>query len=192
MARQEGQVKLWVVPCTRAQAFDFISALHRHHRPPISTVFQLAVVDETGLVRGVATVGRPVARMSCDGWTLEVTRVATDECPNACSALYGAAWRAAKALGYRRLITYTLPEEGGSSLRGAGWVPDGTVSGREWPDRGRDKPDWTGLGSRRNDWPTSDKSRWVKSVDDGPPDSVWPAIEGDVDLVTDMFGGDDD
>jgi hypothetical protein len=56
-----------------------------------------------------------------DGMTLELTRLASDGCPNACSALYGAAWRAAKALGYGRLITYILDSEPGVTLKAAGW-----------------------------------------------------------------------
>jgi len=47
--------------------------------------------------------------------------VATDGTPNACSMLYAACWRAAKALGYRRLVTYTQDGETGASLRAAGW-----------------------------------------------------------------------
>jgi len=51
---------------------------------------------------------------------VEVTRVATDGTPNACSLLYAAAWQAAKALGYRTLLTYTQKGESGASLRAAG------------------------------------------------------------------------
>jgi hypothetical protein len=66
-------------------------------------------------------VGRPVARHYDDGRTLEVNRTCTDGTPNANSALYGAAWRVAKAMGYRRLITYTQDGESGASLRAAAW-----------------------------------------------------------------------
>src|SRR5690242_20917000 len=78
-------------------------------------------VDADGELVGVATVGRPVARHYDDGYTLEVNRTATDGTRNVNSMLYGAAWRAAKALGYDRLVTYTQAEESGSSLRAAGW-----------------------------------------------------------------------
>jgi hypothetical protein len=79
----------------------------------------VAIVDT---LVGVATVGRPVARHLDDGYTLEVNRTCTlDGTPNVNSMLYGAAWRAAKALGYRRLITYTQEGESGASLRAAGW-----------------------------------------------------------------------
>jgi hypothetical protein len=84
-------------------------------------VFQLGVADDHDRLVGVAIVGRPVARHYDDGKTLEVNRTATDGTKNANSMLYGAAWRAAKALGYDRLITYTQDGETGASLRGAGW-----------------------------------------------------------------------
>ena len=78
----------------------FVAAHHRHHKPVIGHKFSIAV-SENGIVRGVAMVGRPVSRRLDDGWTLEVSRCCTDGASNACSMLYGAAWRAAKALGYR-------------------------------------------------------------------------------------------
>ena len=121
--------KLTVIPCDLADANAFVKQHHRHHQPVAGHKFSLAVCDEAGAIRGVAIVGRPVARRLDNGWTLEVNRVATDGCSNACSALYGAARRAAFALGYRKLVTYTLPEEGGASLRGAGWRCIGEAGG---------------------------------------------------------------
>lgn len=85
-------------------------------------------------------VGRPVARHYDDGLTLEVNRVATDGCENAGSALYGAAWRAAKALGYRRLITYTLASESGASLRGSGWRVVAERAARSWSNASVARP----------------------------------------------------
>jgi len=100
---------LEIVPCELVEANDFVSQHHRHHRPVTGHKFSLAVSDgET--VRGVAIVGRPSSRMLQDGETLEVTRVATDGAINACSALYAACWRAARAMGYRRLVTYILAD----------------------------------------------------------------------------------
>lgn len=90
---------------------------------------------------GVAIVGRPVARTLDDGWTLEVTRVATDGTKNACSALYASAWRAARAMGYQRLITYTLPSEGGASLRAAGWRTVHRTKGGNWNTPARPRVD---------------------------------------------------
>ena len=113
-------MSLRVVPVTFEQACQFVAMWHRHHNPPVGHKFSLGVARDDVLV-GVAMVGRPVARHLDDGLTLEVNRTATDGTPNANSLLYGAAWRAAKALGYRRLVTYTQAGESGASLRGAGW-----------------------------------------------------------------------
>jgi len=112
---------LSIVPVTQAEAKEFIRLHHRHHRPSVGDVFRVGVAHRERGICGVAMVGRLVARALQDGWTLEVTRVATDGTPNACSMLYGAAWRAARALGYSRLVTYTLPQEGGASLRASNW-----------------------------------------------------------------------
>jgi hypothetical protein len=114
-------VRLRTVPVTFAQACQFVADWHRHHRPPVGHKYSVGVADERDVLVGVAVVGRPVARHLDDGLTLEVTRVATDGSANACSALYAAAWNAAKALGYRRLVTYTQQGESGASLRAAGW-----------------------------------------------------------------------
>jgi hypothetical protein len=103
------------------EAKAFIAEHHRHHKPPRGWKFGVGIADETGQLVGVATVGRPVAPAFDDGWTLEVNRTCTTGEKNANSMLYGAAWRAAKALGYRRLITYTQEGESGASLRAAGY-----------------------------------------------------------------------
>lgn len=131
---------LSIVPCELAKANEFIRQHHRHHQPVPGHKFSLAVTDGQ-TVRGVAVVGRPTARMSDDGLTLEVVRVATDGAKNACSALYGACRRAVFALGYKRLITYTLPEEGGASLRGAGWKLLGEAGGGSWSRKDRPRVD---------------------------------------------------
>lgn len=112
---------LRVVPVTYRDAAGFVAMHHRHHPPPRGSVFNIGVADELGVLRGVAMVGRPVARHFDNGRTLEVNRTATDGYRNANSMLYGAAWRAARELGYDRLVTYTQPGESGASLRGAGW-----------------------------------------------------------------------
>jgi hypothetical protein len=135
----DARLKLTIIPCTFKEANEFVRLHHRHHKPVPGHKFSIAVMDEENKIRGVAIIGRPVARMLDDGWTLEVNRVATDGCPNACSALYAAAWRAARAMGYRKLITYTLNTEPGTSLRAAGWRYIGQASGGNWncPSRPR-------------------------------------------------------
>ena len=114
-------MSLHLVPVSFSDASAFVAGWHRHHVPPIGHKFSIGVADGDGVLRGVVMVGRPVARHYDDGLTLEVNRTATDGTGNANSMLYGAAWRAAKALGYSRLITYTQEGESGSSLRAAGW-----------------------------------------------------------------------
>jgi len=131
---------LTVTPINLDEANAFVSQHHRHHKPVPGAKFCVAV-SEDDVVRGVAIVGRPVARMSDTGFTLEVNRCCTDGARNACSMLYGAAWRAARALGYLRLITYTLPEEGGASLRASGWKCIGERGGGNWNCKSRPRID---------------------------------------------------
>jgi hypothetical protein len=111
-----------VVPCTIKRAKEIVALYHRHNRPPISGLFALAAELENKII-GVAIVGRPVARRLQDGFTAEVTRTCTlpDAPKGTVSFLYSACRRVAFALGYRKLITYTLQYESGASLRGAGW-----------------------------------------------------------------------
>jgi hypothetical protein len=135
------QPRLHVVPCEFSEAVSFVRQHHRHHRPPVGRKFSLAVADESGTVRGVCMVGRPVARGNDDGWTLEVTRLASDGCPNACSCLYSAAWRSAKSLGYRRCITYILDCEPGVTLKAAGWKCLGQRGGGSWNCQSRPRVD---------------------------------------------------
>jgi hypothetical protein len=114
-------VSLRVVPITLKEARVFVDRFHRHHRAPQGGLFAIACAQGAEVV-GVVVVGRPVARMLQDGFTAEVTRLCVlDGVKNGCSMLYAAAWRAAKAIGYTRLITYILQSESGTSLRAAGW-----------------------------------------------------------------------
>jgi hypothetical protein len=110
-----------VVPLTLAIARDFVFRHHRHNKPPVGCKFAIGLRHGEELV-GVATAGRPVARAFDDGYVIEVNRTCTDGTPNANSMLYGAAWRAAKAMGYLCGCTYTQGDESGASLRAAGWV----------------------------------------------------------------------
>ncbi|WP_342358077.1 XF1762 family protein [Actinoplanes ianthinogenes] len=127
------------MPITRDAAVAFVDHVHRHHRRPQGYRFAVGVANETDLV-GVAMAGRPVARALDDGRTIEVTRVATDGTYNACSMLYGACWRAARALGYTHAVTYTQADESGASLRAVGWTRAAVLpprSGWDSPSRRR-------------------------------------------------------
>lgn len=127
-----------IAPISLRDAHEFVRQVHRHHKPSRGGKFAIAVVDGE-IVRGVAVVGRPVARLLDDGATAEVTRLATDGAKNACSMLYAACWRAARAMGYRRLITYIHESEKGTSVLAAGWKRIGECGNSTWnrPNRAR-------------------------------------------------------
>ncbi|MGD2065638.1 MAG: hypothetical protein PVI43_00530 [Candidatus Bathyarchaeota archaeon] len=142
-------MSLTLTPITLKQAKEFIQKLHRHNKPPTGWKFGVGVTED-GVLVGVATAGRPIARHSDDGVTLEINRTCTDGTQNANSMLYGAIWRAAKALGYRRCITYTQADETGASLRAAGWVKVKRLAPRKsWAESSgklKDKRDPVGNG----------------------------------------------
>lgn len=137
-------------PISVRAASAFVAEHHRHHDAPQGAKFALAAWDGDVLV-GVAMVGRPVSRRLDNGMTAEVIRVATDGTRNACSFLYGAAKRAAQAMGYRKVLTYTLEEEGGASLRAVGWNRVGVAGGGSWSRVSR---------PRESHHPEQTKIRW--------------------------------
>ncbi|HXI85244.1 MAG TPA: XF1762 family protein [Verrucomicrobiae bacterium] len=141
---------LQLVPISLAEANEFVRLHHRHHNPVPGAKFCVAVATP-GVVHGVAIVGRPIARMADDGWTLEVNRTCTDGTKNVNSMLYGACQRATFALGYKKLITYTLPTESGASLRAVGWTCIGSAGGGRWSRESRPRIDTH---------PLQEKLRW--------------------------------
>lgn len=133
-----------IVPVSLKEANAYVEQHHRHHRPVVGHKFSIGCADNSTdgeRIVGVAIVGRPVSRYLDDGLTLEVTRLCTDGTRNACSMLYAAAWRAAKAMGYKRLITYILESENGASLRAAGWKCVGQAGGLRWTGKRRPEVD---------------------------------------------------
>lgn len=143
--------RLQVSPVTLREAHAYVADKHRHHDPDVGALFAIGAADGQEVV-GVIVVGRPKARMlAVDDYTAEVTRCCTNGARNACSLLYAAAWRAARAMGYRKLITYTLPSEGGASLRGAGFRCVGEAGGGSWSRKQRPRVDTH---------PTQSKLRW--------------------------------
>lgn len=115
-------MKIIAVPMTLTEAKSFVGNFHRHNKAPQGGLFAVGASDGERLI-GVAIVGRPVARFLDNGETAEVIRccVVDDAPKGSCSFLYARCWQAAKALGWKKLITYTLQSESGASLRGAGW-----------------------------------------------------------------------
>ena len=149
---------LTLAPMTLKRANAFVAAHHRHHRPVVGQKFSLGCEQDGALV-GVAIVGRPVSRHLDDGKTLEVTRLCSTGEKNVCSFLYGAAARAAKALGYGKIITYTLDTEPGTSLRAAGWKCAGPAGGLRWT--GERRP------AAENQYPAQMKRRYEKNLKEG-------------------------
>jgi hypothetical protein len=153
-----------IVPLTLAQARRYVAEHHRHNEPPVGHRFSIGLERDGSLV-GVVIAGRPVARGADDGRTIELVRLTTEGDRNACSRLYSAACRAAFAMGYLRVITYTLAGEPGSSLRASGFTEDAhlTERGDGWASRpGR------AVGQPRlfdpPKMPTGPKTRWVRAA----------------------------
>jgi len=143
-----------IAPCTVKAATKKVREWHRHLPDIQGGLFAAQVVDPNGECVGVAIAGNP-SRVWQGQAKLVIQRVATQGHENACSALYGALCRAAKALGYREVWTYTLPHEPGTSLRAAGFMNMGLTNGGEWdrPSRRR-KP-------ANNSEP---KRRWLRKL----------------------------
>jgi len=123
-------------PRTQKECFEFIRQHHRHHNIPQGALWHHAIEDDEGNLVGVAIVGRPVARNLDDGYTCEVTRLCTNGVYNGCSILYSAAWRCDQTKGFRRILTYILESEHGTSLKAAGWKYLGSTAAQSW-DRPR-------------------------------------------------------
>jgi hypothetical protein len=144
---------LKIMPIDFEQAAKYVDNNHRHHRRPVGHKFSIACFDNERLC-GVSMVGRPVSRYFDDKLTLEVNKLCTDGTKNACSMLYASSWRAAKALGYKRIVTYTLETESGASLRAAGWHCDGIAGGKNW----------SGERFRQTELNDCMKVRWSKEI----------------------------
>lgn len=145
---------LKVVPITLRQANELVSKWHRHHKPSVGHRWSIGVSNGTQLV-GAAIVGRPVARMTPQYSVAEVARLVTDGTPNACSILYAASARAAKAMGFDSIQTFILDNEPGTSLRAAGWT-------EEDHRRKTGLGDWGTRERRRSDQPKCRKRRFFK------------------------------
>lgn len=143
---------LTIKPIHLASAKEYVGQHHRHNIPPVGGKFAVGCYDEDRLC-GVVICGRPTARKSDDGLTLEIYRNCTDGTPNACSKLYGAACKIAKDMGYKRVITYTLASENGASLKASNFIYEGEAGGLAW------------TGQRRRNYyvsPEEMKNRWAK------------------------------
>lgn len=144
-----------VVPISLKDANAYVEQLHRHHQPVVRDKWRIAVADRNGKIVGIAQVGRPISRMLDDGQTLEVLRCCTDGTHNACSFLYSHCAKIAKCFGYKKIITYILETENGTSLKASGWVcDDSSCGGGSWSRPSRTRETIKA--------PVCKKQRWVK------------------------------
>ncbi len=140
-------------PISLKQANEFVSNHHRHNKPVAGHKFSIGLFDDNNKLIGMAICGRPVARMADDGLTLEVLRVCTDGTRNANSMLYSRVKKIAQVMGYKKVLTYTLTEESGSSLRAVGAQKSGIVKPREWSREKRER--------NSQDVYKKEKIRWI-------------------------------
>lgn len=146
--------KLHIRPISLKEANSFVSSHHRHHKATVGHKFSVACVDGERLC-GVAICGRPISRYLDNGEVLEISRLCTDGTYNACSKLYGACAKIAKDMGYKKIITYILESENGTSLRASNFICEGEAGGEMW----------TGTRSGRdNGVPKEKKTRWSKDL----------------------------
>ena len=141
-----------IVPITLKAANAFVATYHRHHKPTVGHKFSIGLSVNDDII-GVAIMGRPVARGSDNGFTIEVARLCTNGAKNACSMLYQAAARASKELGYNKIQTYILQSELGTSLKASGWKKEAITMGGEWQHT---------HGKRNNNHPIEPKQRWAR------------------------------
>lgn len=150
-------------PISLKDANKFVLKNHRHHGTVVGYKFAISI-EVDGTIKGVAICSRPVSRKLDDGFTLEVSRLCVVDFPNGCSMLYSACARVAKGMGYKKIITYILQSEAGTSLKASGWICEAEKVGGVWNSSGNrirtnTKTDLFGTTVK---YPESLKSRWVK------------------------------
>lgn len=160
--------RLKAIPLELKEAQSFIDENHRHHKASYRDKFRVGCVKDGELV-GVVQVGRPVSRYLDDGETLEVLRLCCINEKDVCSFLYSRASRIAKEMGYKKIITYILDTERGTSLKASGWVKEADgVGGKDWnvPSRPREViSQQLSLFEQKDKYPiNAPKQRWSKKL----------------------------
>ena len=150
---EPGGRRIEIRPITFKEACEFIAQNHRHHKPTVGHMFSIGCFL-AGIMVGCAVCGRPVSRHLDDGLTCEINRLCTDGTYNACSMLYGACCRTAKAMGYKKIITYILKSEPGASLKASNFIYDGEAGGTHW----------TGVRNKGQKIPAEIKTRWYREL----------------------------
>jgi hypothetical protein len=146
-------VRFDLQPLTLKEANTLVSELHRHHKPAQGHRFSLGLYLGEELV-GAVIVGRPVARGCNYKEVAEVTRLVTNGTKNACSFLYAAAARVAKEMGFKKIQSYILEDEPGTSLIATGWEYEYNTAGGNWNS--------ASFKNRRTDQPMCPKQLYSK------------------------------
>lgn len=152
------RLRPWTVK--RADALAFVRDVHRRLPKVQGAMWCVSVRDGAEIV-GVALVGWPSRVQTSDEVDhLRVLRVAVKEgYKNACSMLYSACWRAARAMGASSMDTFTHLDEPGTSLKAAGWIEDGTTDGGEYDRKSRRRAPQVDAAPKRRWWaPGSEKA----------------------------------
>ncbi len=146
-----------IAPITLKDANAFVTKHHRHHDSVTGCKFAIGLyktVNGEDKLIGTAICGRPVSRHLDDGLTLEINRLCVTEDGNCCSMLYGACSRIAKEMGYKKVITYILESESGTSLKASNFILEDECCGGK---------NWSGKRKRVNNTvPEEMKQRWAK------------------------------
>lgn len=143
-----------IQPITLKVANAFVQDNHRHHSSVAGNKFSLGLFDDGEMV-GCAICGRPISRHLDNGLTLEINRLCTNGKRNACSMLYGACVRVARAMGYKKVITYILASENGASLKASNFTCEGEAGGKMWTGK---------RSGRDNGVPQEMKQRYVYNI----------------------------
>ena len=164
---------LRLIPLTLKKANEFVEKFHRHSRKMQGHKFSLGLIDDdTNTLCGVCIVGRPISRWVNQVFVCEVSRLATDGTKTACSMLYGAAARTAKAMGYLKIQTYILESEPGTSLKAAGWKhlgdSKGAKEGQGWSGRPDIYKNKRG-GMKSQKFMSMNKQLWGRTLNPGEP-----------------------
>ncbi len=119
---------------------SFILKYHRHIDVIQGHRFSIGCMCKEKLV-GIAVAGRPISMHYDQSKIIEITRLCTDGTKNACSFLYSSCAKAAKYLGYKRIQSYILESELGSSLKASNFIYSHTSEIPRWNKYKRNKDD---------------------------------------------------
>ena len=117
---------MYITPVTLQQANHFALNNCKQYQPVDEQVFSIGCAVREKLI-GIVIINRPVSLEYDDGLTLEVSRIYSTAGRPAYCMLYGAAARAAGAMGFHRVIAVQPSSIPDSSLRAAGWKSVGSI-----------------------------------------------------------------